>query len=45
VKKKNISIIADNSKDEGGANIAATRICKILKKKYSVNQIQPKKKL
>lgn len=44
MQKKKISIIADSSKNEGGANIAAMRICKILKKKYFINQIQPLKK-
>ena len=44
MQKKKISIIADSSKNEGGANIAAMRICEILKKKYFINQIQPLKK-
>ena len=43
MQKYLISIIANNSKNDGGANIAATRISKILKKKYRVNIIQPKR--
>ena len=44
MQKKKISIIADNSKNEGGANIAAIRICRILKKNYHINRIQPLRK-
>lgn len=38
-----LTIIADKSKNEGGANIAAIRIANILKKKFLVNLISPKK--
>ena len=45
MKQKKIDIIADRSKNEGGANIAAIRIANILAKRFLVNIIQPKKDL
>ena len=45
MKQKKIDIIADRSKNEGGANIAAIRIANILAKRFLVNVIQPKKDL
>ncbi len=45
MQQKKITIIADKSRVEGGANIAAIRTANILKKKYSINLIQPKKNL
>jgi len=45
VKQKKINIVADRSKNEGGANIAAIRIANILAKRFLVNIIQPKKDL
>ncbi len=45
MQPKKITIIADKSKIEGGANIAAMRIANILKKKFSINVIHPKKNI
>ena len=45
MKQKKINIVADRSKNEGGANIAAIRIANILAKRFLVNIIQPKKDL
>tara|TARA_Y100000591_G_scaffold333209_1_gene374633 strand:- start:1600 stop:2775 length:1176 start_codon:yes stop_codon:yes gene_type:complete len=43
VQQKKITIIANKSKIEGGANIAAIRIANILKKNFSINVIYPNK--
>ncbi len=43
MQQKKITIIADRSKIEGGANIAAIRIANILKKNFSINVIYPYK--
>ncbi len=43
MQPKKIIILADKSKTEGGANIPAIRTANVLKKKFSINIIHPKK--
>ena len=41
MKKKEITLITDLSKSKGGANIAALRIAKVLKKNFEIKIISP----